>query len=191
VVGGGIAGLVAAITAAELGAHVRLLEAHAELSGRARSSSGPFVANEGPHVVYGDGAFWAWLVARDLARPYRPLSAGAAAGVRFRHGGRLRRLPPAGVLRLLARRGLRAPVDEGFGSWVTGLCGRPTADAASALAGVVTFTEDPGRLSAAFVWERLLRATNPRGGPRYVVLVDFMAVFFDEDLVLGMWIVRR
>jgi hypothetical protein len=34
---------------------------------------------------------------------------------------------------------------------------------------VATYTADPGRLSAAFVWERLLRVSNPTGGPRYLV----------------------
>ena len=41
VVGGGIAGLVASIACAEGGANVRLLEAHAQLGGRGRSTDGP------------------------------------------------------------------------------------------------------------------------------------------------------
>ena len=61
VVGGGLAGLVAAVTAAEQGARVRLLEGHAGLGGRGRSSPAPFVANDGPHVLSADGAAWAWL----------------------------------------------------------------------------------------------------------------------------------
>ena len=56
IVGGGIAGLTAAITAAEGGAPVRLLEAHDSLGGRARSMAGPYKANFGPHVIYKDGA---------------------------------------------------------------------------------------------------------------------------------------
>jgi flavin-dependent dehydrogenase len=48
VVGGGLAGMVAAITAAEQGAKVHLYEAHQSLGGRARSTPPPFVANDGP-----------------------------------------------------------------------------------------------------------------------------------------------
>lgn len=168
VVGGGLAGLTAAITAAEAGAQVHLLEAHAELGGRARSSPPPHVANDGPHVLYGDGAAWAWLRERDLHRPYRRLSLAAIGGIRFRVDGRLRRRPPAGLVRLLAKRSSSAPVDVDFRSWVTRSHGEPVAALASNAAAVVTFSSDPGRLSADFVWTRLLRATNPTGGPRYV-----------------------
>ncbi|MEP6851118.1 MAG: FAD-dependent oxidoreductase [bacterium] len=180
VVGGGMAGLVAAVTAAEAGAPVRLLEKNAHLGGRARSTPEPFVANEGPHVLYADGALWRWLLRRDLARPYRRLPMGAAAGIRFRRDGRLRAMPSAGLMRLMARRGRTAPVDVDFRSWVTSILGEATAAAASSFMGVATFTSDPGRLSAAFVWERLLRVSNPGGGPRYLVggwsaLVDRLA----------------
>src|SRR5262245_24319444 len=57
IVGGGIAGLSAAISCAEAEADVTLLEARCELGGRARSNDGPYKANLGPHVVYKDGAF--------------------------------------------------------------------------------------------------------------------------------------
>ena len=66
VVGGGLGGLVAAISCAEGGARVRLLEAHHLLGGRARTTEGPFRANLGPHVVYDDGPLWTWLVERGL-----------------------------------------------------------------------------------------------------------------------------
>lgn len=169
VVRGGLAGLVTAITAAEAGAAIRLMEAHARLGGRARSTAGPYVANDGPHVLYADGALWPWLVRRRLARPYRRLPLPTAAGIRFRRGGRLRAAPPPGLLRLLARRNRRAPVDVDFHSWMAATHGDELAAVASAFAGVVTYTADPGRLSAAFVWERLLRVSNPIGGPRYLV----------------------
>lgn len=167
VVGGGLAGLVAAVSAAEQGARVRLLEGHATLGGRGRSSAAPFVANDGPHVLYADGAAWAWLRERRLHQPARRLPAGAAMYIRFRVDGSARVLPSRGVLRLLASRRRPAPMDLDFRSWVAAAYGDRTAAQASAAAGVVTFTADPGRLSAAFVWERLLRATNPFGGPRY------------------------
>jgi len=180
VVGGGLAGLVAAVSAAEAGTRVRLLESHDRLGGRARSTIGPHVANDGPHVLYADGALWPWLTRRQLARPYRRLPLAAATSIRFRREGRLRAAPPAALLRLLSSRRATAPVDRDFHSWAAERYGERAADAASAFAGVVTFTADPGRLSAAFVWERLLRVSNPTGGPRYLVggwsaLIDRLA----------------
>ena len=67
VVGGGLGGLVAAISCAEGGARVQLLEAHRQLGGRARTNEGAFRANLGPHVLYDDGPMWTWLVERGLA----------------------------------------------------------------------------------------------------------------------------
>jgi phytoene dehydrogenase-like protein len=181
VVGGGLAGLVAAVTAAGTGAPVRLLEAHATLGGRARTTPPPHLAHEGPHVLYGDGAFWRWLTAQGLARPYRRFPVGAATAIRFRRSGRLRSTPSAGLVRVLAHRRRRAPVDRDFLGWATGLHGEAAAADAAAFAGVATYTADPGALSAAFVWERLLRVSDATGGPRYLVggwsaLVDRLAV---------------
>jgi len=57
VVGGGLAGLVAAITAARGGATVTVLEARAEPGGRARTvDHGGFLFNEGAHALYRAGA---------------------------------------------------------------------------------------------------------------------------------------
>ena len=81
VVGGGLAGLTAAIASAEGGAEVRLLEAHEELGGRARSTGGPYKANLGPHVIYKDGPLWGWLQERDLLPPYAGVP---LAPIRFR-----------------------------------------------------------------------------------------------------------
>ena len=61
VVGGGLAGLTAAIACVEGGAKVRLLEGHATLGGRARSEDGPYKANLGPHA--GHARRGGWLVA--------------------------------------------------------------------------------------------------------------------------------
>ncbi|QVQ51205.1 NAD(P)-binding protein [Spiractinospora alimapuensis] len=168
VVGGGLGGLVAAITAAEAGARVTLLEAHTHLGGRARSTSAPYVANEGPHVFYSDGPHWNWLASRGLV-PANTLSLTAARGVRFRHSGRLHRLPPAGVLRAAARRALRAPSDHSFTEWGTRTLGARTTRQVAQMMGVVTFDADPGRLAADFVWSRFQRVTRP-GPPavRYV-----------------------
>ena len=55
VVGGGVAGLVAAIECAQAGQRVRLFDAGREPGGRARTLDGPFRANLGAHVLYADG----------------------------------------------------------------------------------------------------------------------------------------
>jgi phytoene dehydrogenase-like protein len=178
VIGGGLGGLVAAISCAEAGEPVRLLEAHRLLGGRARTTDGPFRANLGPHVLYDDGPLWTWLVERGLAgdEPRSPMR-----GLRFRFDGELRRTPPVRLLALVKLARHDAPVDRDFRSWVTEHCGEATAEVASRAAGVFTFDADPGRLSAAFVWERLVRVVQqmpPKA--RYVVggwgtLVDGLA----------------
>jgi phytoene dehydrogenase-like protein len=167
VVGGGIAGLVASIACAEAGAEVRLLEAHRQLGGRARSSSGPFVTNLGPHALYCDGPWWAWLAERELlpavARP-------ALAGARFRVGRSARRMPPLALLAKAIRlRRARAPVELDFQSWAAKYCGADPATRLACAAGVFSFDADPGRLSAAFVWERLLRVNRMPSPVRYVL----------------------
>jgi choline dehydrogenase-like flavoprotein len=93
VVGGGLGGLTAAISCAEAGHQVRLLEAHEQLGGRARSMDAPYQANVGPHVIYKDGGLWRWLRERDLLPPYAGLP---LAPVRFRYQGKARRMPPLG-----------------------------------------------------------------------------------------------
>src|SRR6476660_3977004 len=125
VVGGGLAGLVSAIACAEGGAEVRLLEAHEAVGGRARSMGGPYKANFGPHVLYKDGSFWAWLAERDLLPPYAgpPLT-----GIRFRWQGAVRRTPPLGTVPATLRlRGREAPVDQDFRGWVAGHADEQTA----------------------------------------------------------------
>lgn len=153
VVGGGIAGLVAAIECAEAGASVRLLEARGSLGGRATTTPGPFLANLGPHAFY-DGPLWRWLAARGLHRPYRrPRS--AAITVRWR--GDVRRMPPRELVTAYRMRRRPAPVDASLRDWLTADAGPTTAEAVSGLAGVLVFDHDPGRLSAAFVWARVGR----------------------------------
>jgi phytoene dehydrogenase-like protein len=157
IVGGGLAGLVAAIASAEAGARVYLHEAHRALGGRARSSSPPYIAQDGPHVLYDDGPLWAWLAERDLIGPAAHAPLRALAAFRFRRRGRLRRLPHGGIVRLLAHSSRVAPVDQDFHGWVAARHGEEAAAAAANLLGVATFDADPGRLSAVFVWERMRR----------------------------------
>jgi phytoene dehydrogenase-like protein len=168
IIGGGLAGLTAAITAAEGGAPVRLAEAHAELGGRARSADGPYKANLGPHVIYKDGPLWAWLRERDLLPPSASTPLG---GIRVRWDGELRRTPPlASIPTVLRLRGRDAPIDRSFRDWVRDHSDERTAAMLSAAGGVYTFHHDPGELSAAFVWPRTVRALlNPPPVARYVI----------------------
>lgn len=155
IVGGGLAGLTAAISCAEQGASVRLLEAHDELGGRARSMDGPYKVNLGPHALLANSPFWKWLGERDLLPPYArpPLS-----GVRFRWRGEIRRVPAVGAtVAALRLRGRAAPVDVDFRTWVTDQAGPDAAEALSRSVGILTYYHDPGELSAAFVWEPLVR----------------------------------
>jgi phytoene dehydrogenase-like protein len=168
VVGGGLGGLTAAISCAEAGHEVRLLEAHEQLGGRARGMDGPYKANVGPHVIYKDGPLWTWLRERDLLPPYAGLP---LAPVRFRYQGKTRRMPPLGaapsVLRL---RGREAPVDQDFRSWAASHTDEQTAEMLSAAAGVWTFHHDPGELSAAFVWSHTVRVLlSPPPTARYLI----------------------
>lgn len=155
IVGGGIAGLVAAIACAEEGVKVRLVEAHERLGGRARSTDGPYKANLGPHAMYNDGAFWRWMRERDILPAYRN---ARLTGVRLRLGGTLRRTPPLGTLPAILRlRGREAPVATDFRTWAGSHTDEDTAALAASAAGVFTFHHDPGELSAAFVWPRMAR----------------------------------
>lgn len=168
IVGGGLGGLVAGISAREAGLDVTILESRNELGGRARTTAGAYCANWGPHVVYDDGPLWAWLDQRGLARP-----AGRApltSRIVMRVDGGARRVPPTRVVRgLLRLRRLDAPVDASFSEWAESQIGDP--DVVRRIAnffGVVTFDHDPGRLSAAFVNERLRRVLQLPPAARYI-----------------------
>ncbi len=167
VVGGGLAGLTAALACAEGGAQVQLLEAHEQLGGRARSTDGPYKANLGPHALYSDGAMWGWLNERGLLPNHvRPPLGGA----RFRFQGALHRTPPLGAIPAVLRlRGRQAPVDVDFRSWVASHTDERIAAMLSSMAGVYTYHHDPGELSAAFVWERTVRLFLSTPPPSTVV----------------------
>lgn len=190
VIGGGVAGLTAAITCAELGANVRLVEAHERLGGRARSTDGPYKANLGPHAIYKGGVLWDWLKERGLMPP---LAKPLLTGVRFHYDGAVHRTPPLSLIPPgLRLRGRVAPADQDFRSWATDHGDARTADLLSALAGVHTFHHDPGELSAAFVWERTERLLlTARPPARFVVggwsaLVDRLE---ERARILGVTIV--
>jgi phytoene dehydrogenase-like protein len=192
VVGGGIAGLTAAISCAERGATVRLLEAHDELGGRGRTTSGLYKANLGPHVVYKDGPMFAWLAERSLVPPLAP---PPMSGIRFRWQGVVGRTPPLAALPSVMRlRGREAPVDRDFRSWATDHTDERVAAMLSGVAGIYTFHHDPGALSAAFLWERSVRAllTVPfsvryviGGWSRLVAALERHARALGVDIVTG------
>ncbi|MBT2439644.1 NAD(P)-binding protein [Streptomyces sp. ISL-36] len=160
VIGGGFAGLTAAITAAEAGAEVTLHEAHHTLGGRARTAEGPYRTNEGPHAIYAKGPHWTWLKQRGLLGPLAPLPALEGARFRFHRDGALRRTPPLAFLRHTLRPAEQAPVDIDFLTWATQIAGPAAARDAAAYSAVALHHHDPGALSARFVQERLHRAAS-------------------------------
>ena len=181
IVGGGIGGLVAAVAAREAGLAVTLHEAQRELGGRARTTAGEHRANRGPHVLYDDGPLWHWLDARGLARPAARVP--LVPRVRFAVDGAGRSVLPLGVARAivrLRRRTPEAPVDRSFTDWASSIVGPEPAARVATLVAVATFDHDPGRLSAAFVQDRLRRVTRLPARARYVpggwtTLVDRLA----------------
>lgn len=180
VIGGGLAGLTAAITAAEAGAQVTVHEAHHTLGGRARTADAPYRTHQGPHALYDGGPHWTWLARRDLLGPTAPVPLLEGARLRFHRGGVLRRTPPSALLRLIRHRPERVPADEDFSTWAGRLVGGAGARAAAHFTAVALFHHDPGALSARFVQERLRRAASippeahyPVGG--WDAIVDRMA----------------
>ena len=154
VIGGGIAGLVAAITAAEAGAPVTLHEASARVGGRALGRTSWAGVNLGPHVVLTDGALIRWLrsqgITIGLSRPtwhgLRVLgdeSTGASALVPLRLASNVVARP--------------APTGESFRLWSDRVFGPRRSELMCRLAGMFTFHHDPGTLSAQFVWDRYRR----------------------------------
>jgi phytoene dehydrogenase-like protein len=84
------------------------------------------------------------------------------------------------MLKLLRRTSRQAPVDVDFMTWATEQAGEEGARAAAHYSAVALFHHDPGSLSAAFVQERLRRATKlpleahcPKGG--WASVIDRMA----------------
>lgn len=169
VIGGGIAGLTAAVECASSGANVTLHEAHSTLGGRGRATTAPYVAHEGPHVFYADGPHYRWLKTHGFVRGLGFPAPSALMRAGFRLDGGIRRTPPAGMLKAQARAGARAPVDVDFHTWASTQFGPETARAAANAIGVATYDSDTGRLSAAFVWDLFQRVYGPRiPGVRWV-----------------------
>jgi hypothetical protein len=176
IVGGGIAGLVAAIRCAQQGSQVQLLEVNGKLGGRARSADGPHIANYGPHALYGDGPFYDWLrKERLLPRLARP----NIATIKVRVDGDMRRLPRSLIIAALCLRGTPPP-DIDYRAWASEHAGVQATEAAIGLLSLPTFHHDPGELSAAFCQERFHRLVFHGNKVRYVIggwsaLIDKLA----------------
>ena len=161
VVGGGIAGLVAAVSCAERGAAVTLHEAHSTLGGRGRTTPGPYIAHDGPHVFYDDGPHWTWLRDRGLVGKATRVPLRAATTIRYRLDGRVRRGLTSTLLKVAAGRRRTAPIDVDFDTWATGQFGAEAARQAASAISVVTYVPDTGALSARFVWDLFCRVFTP------------------------------
>jgi phytoene dehydrogenase-like protein len=164
IVGGGIGGMTAAIAAAERGAAVTLHEAKDRLGGKAWTTDGAFRANRGPHVIYGDSDWWAWLRSHGVGKPAHRIP--AVSRLAFHINGTSRRVPPARTLVALAKlRRRAAPTERSFAAWATKLVGDAEARSIANFMGVVTFDHDPGRLSAQLIQERRVRQRTRSDSP--------------------------
>jgi hypothetical protein len=188
IVGGGLAGLVAAISVAEKGGSVILHEARPRLGGRAHSARGAHKANYGPHALYRHGALERWLLERDLLPP---VVFPSLTGVRLLDGGKLKRLPLP-LLPMQRNAGMSAPIDRSYREWATELMGQRGAECAIGFASLPTFHGDPGVLSAAFVQERIQRSLAWRpvyyvcgGWQRLVDILEARALELGVRIVTG------
>jgi hypothetical protein len=154
VIGGGIAGLVAAITAAEGGAPVILHEASGQVGGRALGRATWAGVNLGPHVMLADGAFARWLSARNIQISLRTPVLHKVRLIGDETTG-IPALVPLRLVRTLVSR--PAPVDQSFREWADAVFGSAASELMCRLAGLFTFHHDPGTLSAQFVWDRYRR----------------------------------
>ncbi len=183
VVGGGPAGLVAAIRLAEAGVETRLLEAGGALGGRAASvRRDGFDLNQGPHALYEGGAGSRELKAMGIDLPrWNPVAVHRSFFVR---GGRARRTPSgaAGLTRWLAKTMRTKPGELAGLSTAEWLRRELRSDAARASAAslvrVGTFVADQEALPAEVAAFQVKIATAP--GVRYLrggwqSLVDALA----------------
>ena len=165
IVGGGLAGLIAAVEVAERGGRAALHERSGELGGRARTGGPPYRTNFGPHAIYRDGPLWAWLKARDLLPPTR---ASNPLTVRFVWRGRLRRTLPRPARYAIQHTLRTAPSDRSYREWIAPRMRASDVDACCRVACFHSFAADPGALAADFVNERNARLVRPPSPARFV-----------------------
>jgi phytoene dehydrogenase-like protein len=170
VIGGGPAGLVAAIRLAEGGIETTVLEAASHFGGRAASEQREgFFLNQGPHALYAGGPAMRELRAMGIELEWwNPASVNSA----FVRGGKARR-SPGGVLGMapLLRQIYRRPPEELTGlstsEWLRQtLRSEQARAAAAALVRVTTFVADQEQLSAEVAARQLKLGLAP--GVRYL-----------------------
>lgn len=173
VVGGGLAGMFAAMEAADAGARVALLDSRTRLGGRARSDEVAGVLhNLGPHALFRKG-----IAARELRRVGVPFSGRtpSSRGTRFIVGGDLVRAPGSGDRSPTARalvRAVRSAGDPGLdgvalASWLDEQHLDPDARAfLEAAVRISTYVDDPDRFSAGAAFRQLRTAST--GGIWYL-----------------------
>ena len=169
VVGAGLAGMTAALTAADQGARVTVLEARAHPGGRARTATTAdgFHFNQGAHALYRGGA--AWDVLHGFGITPRGASPVATRAYGLRSDGTLDALPGTfrsllrtrvlgargklELLRVLARpAGMATTVTPGTSlqQWIDGTSRRSDVRAVLALLGrISTYCGDLDALDAA------------------------------------------
>jgi len=170
VIGGGPAGLVAAIRLAEGGAATTLLEAASHVGGRAASEQREgFFLNQGPHALYAGGPAMRELRALGVELEWwNPASPNSV----FMRDGKPRR-SPGGLLGMapLLRQIYRRPPEELAGvstsEWLRQtLRSEEARAAAAALVRVTTFVADQEALSADVAARQLKLGIAP--GVRYL-----------------------
>ncbi|HET7454003.1 MAG TPA: FAD-dependent oxidoreductase [Solirubrobacterales bacterium] len=170
VIGGGPAGLVAAIRLAEGGAATTLLEAASHFGGRAASEQRDgFFLNQGPHALYAGGPAMRELRALGVELEWwNPASPNSV----FLRGGKPRRSPGgllgmAPLLRQVYRRSPEELAGLSTSEWLRQTLGSEQARAAAAaLVRVTTFVADQESLSADVAARQLKLGIAP--GVRYL-----------------------
>lgn len=170
VIGGGPAGLVAAIRLAEGGAATTLLEGASHLGGRAASESRDgFFLNQGPHALYAGGPAMRELKALGIEpewwNPASPNSVFIRDGKPKRSPGGVPEMGP--LLRQIYRRSPRELAGVSTSEWLRQtLHSEKARAAAAALVRVATFVADQESLSADVAAKQLRLGIAP--GVRYL-----------------------